>query len=118
MRLHLWRRKGVLGISQDVGNMDRSPFEGDSRSDTVSPRRDRVALEKIHQLRGDVVGDRVVEKLTVESVDAPPLRATKPHGILHQRFEDWLEVKRGAADDLQDFTGGGLLFYVLGEVAV
>src|SRR5215510_8499822 len=96
--------------------MHRPELEGDPPHDGSSSRANirRVLLE----FRGAPVERRRVKEFTIGSKDGPLGSVTELGRILDEGFEDRLEVKRRAADDLEDLCRSGLLIQRLGEVAI
>src|SRR5262249_23239658 len=83
----------------------------------TAPRlwRDGIFFEIRFELRAGVVLRRGVQTLTLEPPDSTVLRAAEPHRVFDQRLEDWLEIERRAADDLEDLARRRLLLLRLGQ---
>src|SRR4029453_13828468 len=97
----LRRSKGEVWVGQDVGNINCLPLQRSPRGDAVTSWGDRVAVEEFYKLRGWVVGERMVETLTIEPVDRSHVRPTEPDCVLRQCFQDRLQVKRDKAGNLE-----------------
>ncbi|HMH54535.1 MAG TPA: hypothetical protein VK548_30145 [Candidatus Acidoferrum sp.] len=59
-----------------------------------------------------------MEDLAVEPEDMATACATESRRVLDERFEHRLKIERRAADDLEDFAGGGLLLERFAEIVV
>src|SRR5215471_14060042 len=94
----------VLGIGEDVMNMDGAPFQGGAPGGAPASRRDGVLLNERSQLRGDVVGGRDPQNPGVEAEDERALSLAEPDRVFGQRLEDRLKIERGASDDFEELA--------------
>jgi hypothetical protein len=84
----------------------------------LRPRSRRIP---IHQLPGR--GRHVVRRgderdVVLDAVDHRLGRPAQSRRVLHEGVQHRLEIKRRAADDLQDLGGGGLLLQCLTQLGV
>src|SRR5437867_136417 len=93
------------GVALEQSSPDRGPAAGSKR----------ILLDELSEVGRDVVRGGQPLQLSIEPVDDSTVGATEPRCVLDERFQDGLEVERGAADDLQDFAGGGLLLQRVGQ---
>src|SRR5215467_1683363 len=107
--------KCVLGLAQRIFDVDGLTLEGGTPRRAAPSGRDGIFFEIRFELRAGVVLRRGVQTLTVEPPDSTVLRAAEPHRVFDQRFEDWLEIERRPADDLEDLARRRLLLLRLGQ---
>ena len=105
----------VFRVSHDVWDLHRPSLKGDPPDDSASSRTDWVPLKEILQFGGDVVSDRQLEQLTVQSEDESFVGTAQSRGVLDECFQNGLQIKRRPADDLENFAGRGLLLEGLTE---
>jgi hypothetical protein len=55
-------------------------------------------------------------ELAIEEVHGPHMRMAQAHTIRDNRFKDRLQIRRGAADHIQHFSGGSLLLLRLTQL--
>jgi hypothetical protein len=76
------------------------------------------APDGVERLRRPVVMRRQVDQIAVETENAGVARLAQPRGASRDGIEDRLDVRRRAADDAQNLTGGRLLVERLRQLAV
>src|SRR5437867_12057076 len=96
------------GVALEQSSPDRGPAAGSKR----------ILLDELSEVGRDLVRGGQPLQLSIEPVDDSTVGATEPRCVLDERLQDGLEVERGAADDLQDFAGGGLLLKRVGQARV
>ncbi len=68
-------RQSVLGVRQDIGDLNRPALERGAPRDGSSPRPARGSLPEILKFRRDSVGGRRAKDLTVKPPDEPTFGA-------------------------------------------
>src|SRR5215467_3175196 len=96
------------------------PARTDGPSNVSAPaHRTREGLLPLRELvRRKVVVSRCVDLAPVYSVDVSVDRATQPDGVLYDRVENRLHVRRRARDHSEDLAGRRLLLERLGHLGV
>ena len=109
----------VVRVREHVMDMHRPALEGgpsDGRARCQGVRMFFVVLSHLRQCAGGTGSRREAQDLATQPVDRALLRYAEPPCALDQGFQDKLQIKRRAADDLEDLAGGGLLLEGLGEL--
>ena len=103
--VHMYCPIGVLGVGQDIMNVDRAPLEGGARRAGMASGSNGIPLDECSEFGGGVVRGHGSQKLTVEAEDERAFGRAQPDRVLGQRLEDRLEIERGAADHLEQLAG-------------
>src|SRR4029453_13130864 len=98
--------------------MNGSALDLDPAHERSSPTWDGVLLNELSELSWNSEVRRPSVDLAVKPQDKPCIRTTEPGGVFDERRADRLQIERRAADHLEHFTRGGLLFQGLGEITV
>src|SRR4030095_14883685 len=98
--------------------MNGSALDLDPAHERSSPTWDGVLLNELSELSWNSEVRRPSVDLAVKPQDKPCIRTTEPGGVFDERREYRLQIERRAADHLEHFTRGGLLFQGLGEITV
>ena len=99
----------VISVSQYIGNVKRAPLSRRTPDDRAVPRRCRVLLPKGPELGGRPVVSGHAKEFAVEPVDERLVGAAQLRRGFNERGEHGGKVESGAANDLQDLGGSGLL---------
>jgi hypothetical protein len=75
-------------------------------------------LNELSEFIGSSEVRRPSMNLSVKPQDGTSVSATEPRGVVDKRPEHGLEIERGTADDLENFTRRGLLLKRFGELLV
>jgi hypothetical protein len=77
----------VTGIADRLVqiDLDGAPFEGGASGVAALPRRNGITIEKLFELRRDVVADRKPQKLSIETEDQRASGRAQPGRILGER---------------------------------
>jgi len=111
----------MLRVRQDVGNVDdhavtNRPGSGCGRGVGDAPRID--ASESVELGRARAIRRLRLHPLALQARDEPDLGVAELDRALRDDGEDRLEIGGGAADHLEDITGGRLLLQRLRQLAV
>src|SRR5262245_19607947 len=103
-------------MSLHVGYVDDRAFK-DRPSCEEAPRwASRIdALQRIEGFGGVVVVSDHMEQLPVEFIKCAQQCTAQPHSTLDDGVEDWLEVRRRTADDIEHFARSCLMMKSFGE---
>jgi hypothetical protein len=99
----------VLDVRHDVRDMNHPPLDDGSPRRRSSIRTYRIPFDDLEPLRRVSVAGRDAIEIPVLPVDEPLIRGAELHGILDQTLQHRLETGCGAADDVEDLGGRGLL---------
>src|SRR5207249_3562535 len=77
-RVYLDRSVAVLGIGEDVVNVNGAPLESGAGRTAVTSGRERILLDERHELSGGIERRDRLQKLTVEPEDERALRLAQP----------------------------------------
>src|SRR5262249_7374794 len=108
----------VLWIALDIVYVNRSSLEGGAPRAALSSGRDRIPLDELSLRRREVARDHGSEKVTVEAEDRRVAGLAQSDRVLGQGLKDGLEIERGPADHLEQFTGRRLLLPRLDQLMV
>src|SRR6516225_10125534 len=96
--------------------MDRPTLKCRTAGSAVTVEAKWILEYKILHFLRSIEGHHHPQKLTIETADGRSISPTQPDRAFGNGFKHRLKVKRRAADDLQHFRRGGLLFQGFGEV--
>ena len=100
---------GVFRIGQDVRRLDGATFQQCATDDPRPPRLHTKGLAVLDPIRRKIVVGDVVKAGIILASHRGHICIAEPRRQFRQRIEDGLQIERGAADDLQNVGGRGLL---------
>jgi hypothetical protein len=115
-RLKIPRPVGVFWIGQDIGNVDRSTFEGGAGGGAMAPGPNGISLYEIPKLWRSIESHHHAQQLAVETEDERAISFTQPNRTFGHGIKYGADIECRATDHLQHIGGGGLLFQRLGEI--
>ena len=100
----------ILGIGQDIEDLNRPLLEGNSPQHGSAPRVKLAhPLPVVSVLRGRTVESPHAKDRAVEPAEVSIAGVAELRGVLNQGFQDRLEIEWRAVDDLEDLACGCLL---------
>src|SRR5215467_9575112 len=108
----------TIGIAQGIFDVDGTTLQRCTPRRAAAFGHDRILLDIGCELRAAVVLGRGAQTFSVEAPDDAVLRPAESDRVLDQRFENRLEVERGAANDLEQIAGRRLLLQGLTELLI
>src|SRR5262249_49158182 len=90
----------ILGISQDIEDMNRPALEADAPHDRPTFQAKLPALPELSKLWRATVERATAKHLAVELEDVSMPAIAELRRVLDECVEHWLKIERRAADDL------------------
>src|SRR5262249_26775202 len=99
----------IVGIGQDVGDMNNFAFEQDAPRYGPTVDSSRVMFYEFGVFTRDSIARFEIVSFTLRSTYDYRVRLAQPSGRLNQRVEHCLEIEGRTTNDFQHVCGGGLL---------
>src|SRR5579863_1358933 len=106
----------IFGIGQAIRYMDHLAFKRSAADQRAPPLRNGMLGRMLYESRRGIVGGGYRELVPFQLEDQDILRFAKPTSRLNDGVENGLQIKRRAADDLEDFGGRCLLLQRLAQL--
>src|SRR5262249_21308491 len=100
--LDIFRSIRIFGISQDIGDLDRTAFERGASRSAVATGTCWILPHELDELLRGIVCDRHPQQFPIETVDYRPVSSAQPDRAFRNGFKHRLKIECRAADDLKN----------------